>query len=543
MKKIYSLLLLGAFVLSVPIVNAQNKIPEEYDRSSITWVLLVKDSERLSQKQIDEFHKIAFSEKFYDNSLDYKVMRMPNGVKDVQSFVTKKLNEEKIAHKIIAKWYNRQDDGTLNQGLIHERGMYNAIDEDVIKASNSKRGNAELEDYGNRLINKSYIFVLDYYKIKTAKELSKKDYHGWKGYHNSYLFQVDFNEDAQYTLYDNAWIYGDDTPEVKAKKRDSYFELNFPLKFIGHKNGTLDATQANPSTTLGKFIKQKTNEELFTEMIQKGHDNTVFLVSKDYEAFRVKTTLKSKKPLTAKIGKKEDLKVDQRFFVYEYRYNEKKNETYQKRKGVVRVKKVADNRQVATGNSKASNFYQTAGYSLDEGMLLQQRLDWGILAYAGYEVGEIGGANFQLAYRVGSQVGIPALYAYGELGIDSKPYNSNYSFDTDFAFARYNVGLAKGFYFAKNFELLVNGAYGIENHTGSDMVTTDMVYLRTYFVKFGGTLAMNLLHNFQIFGSYNIYAPFGTVFDANDKPYTQTWTDLFPGRSGGSLGFGARVMF
>ena len=232
--------------------------------------------------------------------------------------------------------------------------------------------------------------------------------------------------------------------------------------------------------------------------------------------------MNSARPLKAKIGKKEDLKVDQRFFVFEYVYNEKKNSTDQKRKGVVRVKKVANNMGVATGSSQSSTFYQVAGVSLEEGMLMQQRLDYGVLIYAGFEAGGMGGVYGQVGYRLGNKIAIPAFYSYVEGGAGG-------------GYFKYGAGLGKGFYFMKNFELQFSGSVGFEQDAN----------FKTLYFKPTATLAMNLLHNFQIYGNIGAYTSFG-VYDSDNNPVPYyTWEQYTGGERtpGAFVGFGVRILY
>lgn len=482
MRKITTLLLSLILLISLNLKAQKAEIPEEYNRSATTWILMVGENEEYASKQIEEWKKISFSEKFYDNNFDeYKIVRHP-GSKITQADIEKYIKEEQLANKIIGKWYNRQEDGTLNMQVIHDRGLYNAIDADILKASNTKRGLAEVKDFGNQLINKSYIIVVDFKNIKSAKQLKKKDYIGFQGNLDAYVYKVDFNENVQYSLYDNAWIYEDDDEATKEQKKKAFDSMDVPVKFFAKKTRNINKTQGKKGTNAGKFVMvQKTDAQLFTELIFEGETETVFQLTRDHEDFRVKTTLNKKNPLSAKVGKKEDIKVDHRFFVFEYVYNEKKDDMGQKRRGVIRAKKVVDNRKVATGTSPMSTFYQTSGGKLEEGFLLQQRVDRGITIYGGLEIGQYAGPYVQVSYRTGNLTGIPSLYALGELYIPSS------------GDVLYGVGIAKGFYFARNFELQFSGSYGYVNDT-------DYAY-----IKAGASLAVNITHNFQAYGSLGAY--------------------------------------
>ena len=82
-------------------------------------------------------------------------------------------------------------------------------------------------------------------------------------------------------------------------------------------------------------------------------------MSLQQQAFRVKAMISGVKPIAAKIGKKEGLKFDQRYFVYENR--EKRNgDVTSKRIGVVKSMKVVDNRNITTGQTEPSGQWLAA---------------------------------------------------------------------------------------------------------------------------------------------------------------------------------------
>src|SRR5690606_8729527 len=130
------------------------------------------------------------------------------------------------------------------------------------------------------------------------------------------------------------------------------------------------SSQAEGTTQLGKFIKQKSEEVLLTELVQKSYDEVLYSLEKGYEEFRVKTTVHQTRPIRAKIGKKEGIKTDYRFFAYEYVYNEKKNTVEPRFRGVIRAtSNIIDNRRVASGDMATTKFYQTAGRKIRAGYL------------------------------------------------------------------------------------------------------------------------------------------------------------------------------
>ncbi|MDX9854103.1 MAG: hypothetical protein RBS81_10005, partial [Tenuifilaceae bacterium] len=309
-------------------ISETKTIPSTYDRSSLTVLILDFGSENHFDGVKESFSKLAFGDKYYRNDIGISVLK-PNFTRAEFSvkpneLIANLLKEQRVAEQIIAHWYSMKDDGSMSLELVHERGMFNATDASYLQAQSTKRGNTALMDYGTRLINLSYILVLDYKDIKTMAEAKIKDMRGWKADVNGYLFKLDYNEEIQNAFYDN-WIDETDAPEAKVDKKGKIQQISVPISFITKVSQPTTSSQAEGTTQIGKFVKQKSEKILLEELVQKSYDEVLYFLEKGYEEFRVKTTVYQVRPIRAKIGKKEGLKTDYRFFAYEYVYNEKKN--------------------------------------------------------------------------------------------------------------------------------------------------------------------------------------------------------------------------
>ncbi len=541
MKKLLSVI---AFILLGVAGFAQdvekgNKIPSTYDRSSITTFYLKFPTQNHASEVEGLFNKVAFTDKYYNNNLDNLVIESPYSRSDVsvkpEQVIESYLLSKGVANAIVSKWYNRKEDGAMDLELVFDRGMFNATDAAYIKAQATKRGESMLKDYGNRLIEKSYILLLDYQNVMNMKEAKIEKMKGWKATVNGYLFKVDFNQEIQNALYD-CWIYPEDSPEVKAEKNKKFQELSIPIKFVTKTTVYVTASQPTEDTQLGKFIKQKTEEQLFQELVQKGYDETLYYLEMNQEEFMVKTTIHQVRPIRAKIGLKEGLKCDHRYFAYEYVYNEKANKVEPHFRGVIRAtSKIVDNRQVARGDMPTSEFYQTAGRKLREGYLLRQQNDFGVELLLGYETGEVGGVYGRFDARMGRYINIKALFVYVEGGAQIK----DYPIQDGVTFLHYGVGLAKGFMLTRNVELRTYIGLGKEQASHSDFTNGA---LNVLYLKPGANLALNLRHYIQVMGGLGLYSFIGNA--ENDNGDTGlTWTDIFTDRKGMSTMFGIKLMF
>ncbi len=65
---------------------------------------------------------------------------------DLPKAIEMYFNKNKIANKIVAKWFDRKENGTFSMKLIHERGSYDASEMEAQIAKGSIRGLATLKD-------------------------------------------------------------------------------------------------------------------------------------------------------------------------------------------------------------------------------------------------------------------------------------------------------------------------------------------------------------------------------------------------------------
>lgn len=515
-------------------------IPTTYDRSSFAVFYIENPAQNHWSEVRPMIDSVIFSDKYDNNNFSNIIIsssiagQLPT--KGTQDALLNELNNMNVGRQLIAKWYNRQPDGSMNMELIHKRGRFTATDADFLKAQTSKRGNAALEDFGNRLINLSHILVIDLQNVKTTDELEIKNMKGWQANAIGYLFRLDFNEEKQNELYDT-WIYDDDTEDVKNQKRAAFDKIVFSLNPVTIQIVLISATQLESSSGIRLALKAKSMEQLLKELVQKSYDEIIYKTEMNVEDLKVKTPLYQTRPLRAKIGLKEGLKTDYRFFVYEHVYNPKTNAAEPKRRGVIRVagkSSIVDNRKEATGDMGTSKFYQVAGRKLEAGFTLQQQNDFGLELIAGGEAGNTSGLLLRADFRLGRFIGIPAFYLYGEFGA----LESKYYYGTETSFVRYGAGLAKGFQLGRNLEIRPYFGFGLDNTTDEGIGST----ISSLYIKPGVNLALNLKHNIQLVGGLGAYSFIGDVTDANGYTVTGSWDDLFD-KSGPSALFGVKFMF
>ncbi len=521
------------------IYGQQNATSPSYERNSIT--LMFVDSRGMNHwSQVKEkISSLDLSDKYDNHNLQQMLIQPSFGRSNVGA--TQLLNKYKdeidktnTCRNILSKWYNRKEDGTMDMELMHSRGRFSATDADFLIASSTQRGEAALKDLGNRLVNRSYILLVDFTEIKSMAEVGSDELEGYRANVSGYLYRLDLDDETRNAFYD-CWIYEDDSPEVRAGKLRAYEKLKVPL--VGVKSVSASVTSSQT-----KKYGSKTDDQLIEQLAQKSYDELLYNLEMEVDEFKVTTSLYARRPLQAKIGRKEGLQTDNRFYVYEHVLNARTNQIRQVRRGVIRAgsqSQIHDNRHEAFGDMGTSTFYQVGGRRLHEGYTLMQRNDHGIEILLGAEVGGIGGGYGRLDLRTGRFTGIKAFFIYVDAGLDGG--NAVIEEEETFTFLRLGAGLAKGFHLTRNTEFRPYLGLGVENASSENFKEDDA--LQAYYMKGGANLALNLTHNFQLLAGAGSY---WFVTNAENKSETAPdvqWDTLFENRSGLSLVFGIKFMF
>ncbi|MEI6697309.1 MAG: hypothetical protein WCO13_14740 [Bacteroidota bacterium] len=578
----------------------------EYSRNALTLVLLDFNNESFSTELKDIFNKeVKVPDKFDDNLVSTRFIRTnlnrdllykteggktvknKDGIDTKEPIITSTnriknlITDNKISNQVIAKWFNRNSDGEFNYNLIQERGIYNAKDADFKTANSSKLGIKELQNAGEKLLQKSYIMVCDYSGIRTMEEIYnakdeanrkaaantntefkpiKRTQNGYSGSIIVHLFKIVFNDSISSIFSNELWV-ADKFPENKDEKNlriNNFNNFNFPLFPIKTVTAESEGLQYNADQGIMAPSVQLSKQELFLLLVDNGINNALEEVEKTYSEFRVKAPIVSVKPVGIKIGTKEGLKLDKRYFVLEKR-EDNQNKLYIKRIAVIRSKKVIDNRASIGGKTDTSLFYQTAGRKIiKDVMYAEQANDLGIGIVVGYAVGgEIGGLSGRVEYNISQLMGsakVPtAIRTFVEGGIEFKDYNveSNLlglaeSENVVHGFIRLGAGFEKDFYFFRNYHFCPYVAYDYEmmqfRLTKDD---PDPYSFHTFMLHTGVRFGANITHSIQFITSVNYFLPGNVSLSKGDQKFSidAKWSDFFKDRKGLSYEFGLRFQF
>lgn len=380
------------------------------DRSSLSMIYLdYNDSYSVPISNL--FPRFSLDSKYDINKIMTKCIRVnekrtkadrhgyyqaPDRTQDIQAF----LNNHNTGKEIISYLFNRNSlTGEMSTERIYERGLYNVSDQNIQESRATKRGLEGLKDQGFSLIGNCHMMIVDYANIRY--EYKKGDDNGdyyWYATPAAYLFKIEWNEQLQNKLFD-CWI-DENTPLAERKnKKIAFDKLYIPVKFI------IRVTDDSRSECTGIEEQQRkinnggkrkhSNDELkenaFNKMILMATDYLGERIEDKYESFQIQNSVYAIHPIRAKIGKKEGVSVNDRYFVYEH-IAKNDHSTKLARKGVVKATThIAENKKIATGNSPTTEFYQIAGGRLEEGMTLKEKQSYYINLDLGYRYGELEG--------------------------------------------------------------------------------------------------------------------------------------------------------
>ncbi len=387
--------------------QSTNTDDAKYRRSSL-YSLMINHTD---QKYADEIRRVFIAiptpDKFNDHDLSVKVVNLDKKLKGARSddenqAITDFLNENQIASRMVAKWFDRDYfTGKCDMDLVKERGLYNATKFDAILAEHSQRGQALLSDAGEELIGNTFVVVNDIRYIDKEKRGKvvggilrglgaiagaamgsqnnlfdniadmAETLKGFKVKVNSFLYRLEWNDDIAMNFYKTQYAMSDND---KAK-RDAFDNArgSYRLVYVGKQ-------ESSGSNTSFMGVNLDDPIMMVRKACQRALDENVASLQHSHEEFRAFTPIATTQPLTAYIGMKEGVDTDTKFEVLETVENEDGTRTY-KRVGVVKPVKnlIWDNRYMALEEGAegaglgATTFTQVSGTTeYFPGMLLRE---------------------------------------------------------------------------------------------------------------------------------------------------------------------------
>lgn len=345
----------------------------------------------------EDITKLSSARKEYNAALvEYK--------KNVDAEIQKQLAP--ISRSIVGKWFSVNSNGEMSDELINQRGNYTATDTDAIKDKASE--NSRLNQMGYDLINRSYVAI---YRISSVKNMEqvydeidaaarkvaaklkksfvpvKRIMEGYEIKYTASIYKLDWKEEVSSNFYNSYYVDASTSQADKQSKVSAFNQSNYPMVFVAEVSGEISSIQSNDPKSY-VLTKRKTMKELLEVSFPDIQEDAMYMSSKKIDDFRVKSPIFSNYPTLSKIGTKEGIYLDQRFFVYELDGDKKV------KKGIVNVAKISDNIGVATGETKPSKFRQASGKKIEPFHFLESKEDRGFSVTLGYTPGaDVNAAN------------------------------------------------------------------------------------------------------------------------------------------------------
>ncbi len=403
MKKLIFAVTISFYSIFAIAQDNQKEMKEtKYRRSSLHTILMESSSFPKSDQVISAYYNAPFPDKYDNHNIGAKSFNPAKYTTDtveskMPEIIQQYLKDEQIAKKLVAKWYNRQDDGSFDYNLIGERGAFNASFLDIKTAERSNDGKGLLQSAGFELINNTFVVVstmkfvenepiarairdgiilslnnsnelVRTIGVKAAEKIYEKAKEGYSVWTTSYLYKLKWDSSVEAVFYDQMYFEKSQVSAEKKSKFDSDKDL-FQMEFIG----------SQKATTLVTFsLKEKrTEEQIINLSVTRNIDKVFAKLQKNFDVFKPKVPLYTGEPITAKIGLKEGLEGGDKFEVLE-QIQDKTGKIEYKSIGKIKVDgdKIWDNRFNLDEQSKTEGAIDRTtfkgGSKYSSGLLIRQ---------------------------------------------------------------------------------------------------------------------------------------------------------------------------
>ncbi len=495
----------------------------KYDRNGLS-VAIITHGDHIDNSVAEAHAVLAINNKFDYNPLHtlYYPSYLKRNLPSEEEYkyaqpVVDIISKYKLPKEVISYCFMRNEmDGTMSTELIQQRGYYNAVDAEYLLANATKVGISALGDDGFNLLANNYILILDYYHTERTDKT-------WKIKLAAYVFKINYTKETEDAI-NSAWITDEDTKTEKAQKIAAFNNIKFTASFV-------TSVKATGSCSVEKATFK-------TDAIKSAYSNAVAQLEHLIEAWMVKTPVVSVNPIKAKIGSKEGVGRNARFYAYEYVLNSN-NKLSAKKRGVVRATETVNNIGYSTGTTtELTEFRQIAGFSdIQEGYSLKQNYDAGMGISLGYQSLDYFEGNLSYLFRMNKN----GTVSYGLMNMSGRMYDLGERYD--YTAFKFGVGWGYGVHFAHRFELIGFAKYVGEIFSKNDNEEdSDYVVRESFAHKFniGAKMSMNLLYPLQLYiqADYTTKLASGTIYS---NCYEKLTNRGYSSRDG--LGFGIGITY
>lgn len=384
------------FIIALLVIFTQvfAQEPFKYHKASLYSIMLKHENQEYCDEIVEVFKKIPVQDNFYNFNLSniiFKAGQLEDSdttrADNQKPHIDKLLFDNAIGRRLVAKWFNRDKNGTFNPNYIIQKGYYNVTAYDIQTALLSyKTQEGVIFNAGEELIGNTYILVNDIRYGDKRKDKEKRmsavaalsivplvgalavpiggimtnDYSGFNVTVTSYLYRLDWNENIANGFYGNFYT---DIPDLSKKELFNKEKRLFTLTYLG--NYTVHSSNSNL-----KGVNDR--EQQIRKVCTRAIDKAIAQLQKEHPEFRVRTPLLSTSPITAHIGLREDITPDSKFEVLEISENMQGIPSY-KRVAIIKPKKdrIWDNRYMAEFEEHKNGMLNATEFDLVSGNISQ----------------------------------------------------------------------------------------------------------------------------------------------------------------------------
>jgi hypothetical protein len=355
----------------------------QYNRSGLTW-LYCNSGQKYSTEISNslDYNDMVIPEKYDDNRLEDFQIRSEGNMNNV-------LIKNNVGTKIILNLITKDNQFSLEE--VEERAKYTMSDAQFkeFKASHVGIDAQSSRKLADKILASNFIMAFDFFNIITMEEYynqidaanrerAKND----KEYKFKPVERTDigFMGEAKVEVY--KILVNDSLLEMfwtSSFPNNNEFNLRNALSFVFpviYKASETFKISGNTSKVSAKE-NNLTNSDFFNMMTSSSNfNNFIDKLEADIPEFKVKAPIFSLKPIQVKIGLKEGVSPNKRYFIFEQIMKDN-GEILLKRRGVIRAgTDVTDNRKVSEGEMLPTSFYQIQGRKLDIGMMTEENKDF-----------------------------------------------------------------------------------------------------------------------------------------------------------------------
>ncbi len=478
-------LLLVTVMIGLYVSNTfSQKVDAEYTRKGVTPIFIMSEDSDFPEdfSSLREAFQAAREQLQLPTSMDDNRLNDPIIIKEDMPALTMQLgkgyddtpvreeiHEKGIPQKIMDIIFDADSSGRYSMQSLVDRVKYNLTDAEVKQLKASAKGLAQgAQDvkWVNDIMNSNYIMAFHFDHLKSNKTLrqesdkenSNEDKEkGFEARGHVFIYHMDFNDTISHQFYTECWAGPNTSGSALKEALAARKKMKYDLKLVNDCGFSTESAQSFKEAFSSD--KDLTKKEKFLRIPQQIFEsaNTCLErkvnVTGETDRFDEAATSLFEADYFpyfygyAKMGTKQGVVTDKRYYVYENVMKEGKKT--QVMRGVLRATTdITENDTMSTGNTPPSTFVQTYGQPLGKGMLIKERNDAGLSLSAGWLYHGEHYMNFRWEVRLSRWMGFTTgFFAYQDIGYTI----SSITGDEDIY--GMELGVSKMFYLLRDFHL------------------------------------------------------------------------------------------